>query len=132
MEIYCGTDIIEVARIKDAIDNTKGFKENIYSTNEIENIDNIKSYMKYERYAGRFAAKEAIYKALSKLLIENNFNIGFTDLEIENDKELRNRPKVNILNERLKQLLEEKNVRIDVSISHVNDNAVANAVSYIG
>lgn len=131
MEIYCGTDIIEVARIKDAIDNTKGFKENIYSTNEIENIDNIKSYMKYERYAGRFAAKEAIYKALSKLLIENNFNIGFTDVEIENDKGLRNRPKVNILSEQLKELFEEKNVKIDVSISHVNDNAVANAVVYI-
>ena len=39
MEIYCGTDIIEVARIKDAIDNTKGFKENIYSAREIADID---------------------------------------------------------------------------------------------
>lgn len=132
MEIYCGTDIIEVARIKDAIDNTKGFKENIYSVHEIDDIDNIKSYMRYERYAGRFAAKEAIYKALSKLLIENNLNIGFTDVEIENVKELRNRPRVNILNEELKCLFIEKNIKIDVSISHVNDNAVANAVVYIG
>ena len=131
MEIYCGTDIIEVARIKDAIDNTKGFKENIYSVREIGDIDNIKSYMKYERYAGRFAAKEAIYKAISKLLIENNINMGFTDIEIENVKELRNRPRVNILNENLKKLFEEKNIKIDVSISHVNDNAVANAVAYI-
>ena len=132
MEIYCGTDIIEVSRIKDAIDNTKGFKENIYSAREIEDIDNIKSYMRYERYAGRFAAKEAIYKAISKLLVDNNFNIGFTDVEIENDKQLRNRPKVNILNEELKKIFEEKNIKIDVSISHVNDNAVANAVAYIG
>lgn len=132
MEIYCGTDIIEVARIKDAIDNTKGFKENIYSAKEIADIDDIKSYMRYERYAGRFAAKEAVYKAISKFVTENKINIGFTDVEIENDKELRNRPKVNILNEELKKLFEEKNIKIDVSISHVNDNAVANAVAYIG
>ena len=132
MEIYCGTDIIEVARIKDAIDNTKGFKENIYSAKEIADIDDIKSYMRYERYAGRFAAKEAVYKAISKFVTENKINIGFTDVEIENDKELRNRPKVNILNEELKKLFEEKNIKMDVSISHVNDNAVANAVAYIG
>ena len=132
MEIYCGTDIIEVARIKDAIDNTKGFKENIYSAREIADIDDIKSYMRYERYAGRFAAKEAVYKAISKFVTENKINIGFTDVEIENDKELRNRPKVNILNEELKKLFEEKNIKMDVSISHVNDNAVANAVAYIG
>lgn len=132
MEIYCGTDIIEVSRIKDAIDNTIGFKENIYSAKEITDIDSIKSYMKYERYAGRFAAKEAIYKAISQFVIESKMNIAFTDIEIINDKELRNRPKVNILNKEINKLFEEKNVRIDVSISHVKDNAVANAVAYIG
>lgn len=31
MQIYCGTDIIEVSRIEDAVKNTKGFKENIYT-----------------------------------------------------------------------------------------------------
>ena len=38
MQIYCGTDIIEVKRIQDAIENTKGFKESIYTKNEIANI----------------------------------------------------------------------------------------------
>ena len=131
MEIYCGTDIIEVERIKDAVDNTKGFKENIYSKNEIDNIDNIKSYMRYERYAGRFAAKEAIYKALSKILIENHVNVYFTDIEIVNIKELNDRPKVVILNEHLKNLFEKLNIKVDVSISHVNENASASAVAYI-
>ena len=131
MEIYCGTDIIEVERIKDAVDNTKGFKENIYSKNEIDNIDNIKSYMRYERYAGRFAAKEAIYKALSKILIENHVNVYFTDIEIVNIKELNDRPKVVILNEHLKNLFEMLNIKVDVSISHVNENAIASAVAYI-
>lgn len=128
MQIYCGTDIIEVARIEDAIKNTKGFKENIYTKNEIDKIDLIKSQMKYQRYAGRFAAKEAIYKAISKVLIENSLNMSFIDIEILNIEDLNNRPKVNILNETILRLCQEKDIEIDLSISHVKENAIAMAV----
>ena len=131
MQIYCGTDIIEVERIKDAIDNTKGFKENIFSENEIKNIDVIHGIMKYERYAGRFAAKEAIYKAMSKLFIENKVNMAFTDVEVINLEELRNRPKVVFLSDSIKELIEKKNIKIDISISHIEKNAIANAVVYV-
>ncbi len=131
MQIYCGTDIIEVDRIKDAIENTKGFKENIFSENEIKDIDLIHGIMKYERYAGRFAAKEAIYKAMSKLFIENKVNMAFTDVEVINLEELRNRPKVVFLNDSIKKLVEDKNITIDISISHIEKNAIANAVAYI-
>ena len=99
MQIYCGTDIIEVSRIQEAIDNTNGFKENVYTKNEIEDIERIKCQMRYQRYAGRFAAKEAIYKAMSKLLIENNINMGLLDVEIQNIDELKGRPEITFLNE---------------------------------
>lgn len=125
MQIFCGTDIIEVSRIKDAINNTKGFKENIYSENEINDIDRIKSDMKYQRYAGRFAAKEAIYKALSKILIENNLCMTPLDIEVINDINLNRRPKVVILNSRIKDFMENKKIDIDISISHLKDNAIA-------
>ncbi len=128
MQIFCGTDIIEVSRIKEAIENTKGFKENIYSKREIEDIDIIKSNMKYQRYAGRFAVKEAIYKALSKILIENNLNISPVDIEVENDNKLNRRPKVNILNKDIKEYFDKIKLEIDVSISHVKDNATAMVV----
>ncbi len=128
MKIYCGTDIIEVSRIEDAVENTKGFKENIYTKNEIHNIDKIRSKIKYQRYAGRFAVKEALYKAMSKILIENNVNMDFLDVEIINEEELKNRPVVIILNENVKQLCEKLNIEIDVSISHINENAIAMAV----
>lgn len=131
MQIYCGTDIIEVGRIKDAVENTKGFKENIFSENEIKNIDEIHGIMRYERYAGRFAAKEAIYKAMSKILIENKVNMAFTDVEVINLEELRNRPKVIFLNENIKNIIEKKNIVIDISISHIEKIAIANAVVYI-
>ena len=47
MSVYCGTDIIEVERIKNAIISTKGFKEEIFTNNEIiyiEKVYNIKDY----------------------------------------------------------------------------------------
>ena len=128
MQIYCGTDIIEVSRIEDAVKNTKGFKENIYTKNEIENIDKIRSKMKYQRYAGRFAAKEAIYKAMSKITIENKINMSYLDVEIINQDELCGRPKVCILNENIQKLCEDKEIEIDVSISHVNDNAISTVI----
>lgn len=128
MQTYCGTDIIEVKRIQDAIENTKGFKENIFTKNEIENIDKIRSNMKYQRYAGRFAAKEAIYKAMSKILIENNININFLDVEIINVEELNKRPKVVILNEEIKNICENLNLEIDISISHIEQNAISTAI----
>ena len=128
MQVYCGTDIIEVKRIQDAVENTKGFKENIFSTNEIENIEKIKCDMKYQRYAGRFAAKEAIYKAMSKILIENNFNMNFLDVEIINVEELKKRPKVVILNEEINKICEKLNLQIDISISHCKEYAIANVV----
>lgn len=132
MQIYSGTDIIEVSRIKDAIENTNGFKENIYSKNEIDDIDAIRSDIKYQRYAGRFAAKEAIYKAMSKVLIENNLSMNFLDVEILNSEKLNRRPVVYILNENINKLCEKLNISIDVSISHVYENAIANAVIMVG
>lgn len=128
MQIYCGTDIIEVSRIEDAVKNTKGFKENVYTKNEIEDIDKIRSKMKYQRYAGRFAAKEAIYKAISKIIIENKINMGYLDVEIINQDEFLGRPKVCILNKDIQNLCIDKKVEIDVSISHVNENAISMVV----
>ena len=121
MQIYCGTDIIEVSRIEDAVRNTKGFKENVYTKNEIENIDKIRSNMKYQRYAGRFAAKEAIFKAVSELL-DDKFEISWKDAEVLDD--VNGKPRIAFTNKKL----EEKIESIDISISHCKEYAVANVV----
>ena len=124
MEYFCGTDIIEVSRIKDAILNTKGFKEKIYTIDEIE-VGNSKSEkVMYEYYAGRFAAKEAIYKAASSL--KNDFN--FWEVEILNDKNLKNRPVVRFKNSELLSMQDSGILSIDVSISHISEYATATAV----
>jgi len=124
MEYFCGTDIIEVSRIKDAILNTKGFKEKIYTDNEISVGENKSEKVMYEYYAGRFAAKEAMYKAVSGF--KSDFN--FWEVEILNHKENRNRPIVRFKNPELLAIQDSGNLFVDVSISHVADYATAIAI----
>jgi len=121
--MYCGTDIIEVSRIKDAMQQNDKFKYKVFTEKEIQDIDKINSDTKYQRYAGRFAAKESVYKAISKLLIDNKMIIEFKDIEIENIEDLKRRPRVNILDNNVNKLIE--NYNIDISISHIKDNAIA-------
>ena len=114
---YCGTDIIEVSRIKKAIEETQGFLEKVYTPFEIEVGNKKGDKTKFQYFAGRFAAKEAIFKAISKTMDIKSI----LDIEILNEES--GRPYVNINGERAKN--------IDVSISHIKDFATANAISYL-
>lgn len=125
MEFYCGTDIIEVSRIRRAILETNGFKEKIFTHKEIEIATSKNEKTMYEYFAGRFAAKEAIYKAVSK--IKDDFN--FWEVEIINDKENKNRPVAIFRNKELKAMQDTGVLNIDVSISHVSDYASAMAIA---
>ena len=129
MKVYCGTDIIEVERIKKAIEKNDRFKTNIFSKNEIEDIEKSNSEeVKFQRYAGRFASKEAIYKAISKFTVESDYTPKFLDVEIVNDEAFKNRPKVNVISKSLEEVFIKYKIKIDLSISHVRENAIAMAV----
>jgi holo-[acyl-carrier protein] synthase len=60
--IGIGIDIVEVKRIKNAVTQKKNFLKRIYAENEIKLSDRGK--FRYEELAGRFAAKEAFFKAI--------------------------------------------------------------------
>lgn len=122
MSDFCGVDIIEVERVKRAILDTPGFKEKVFTAREIEVGEAKTDIIKYQYYAGRFAAKEAAYKALSK---KYGNNIWLGSIEILNDKFYNNRPYINIMQEEIKALKETGKLTIDVSISHINEYAVA-------
>lgn len=115
--IKCGTDIIEIDRIKDAIEK-EGFKKRVYTEKEIEYCES-KNVQKYQSYSGRFAAKEAIFKALS-ILIEDKYKIKWTDFEIINDK--KGKPNVQINTDIIDKSLIKN---IDISISHCKEYATA-------
>ncbi len=118
MQVTCGIDIIEIDRVKSSIEETNNkFIERVYTKNEIQYCES-KNSQKYQHYAARFAAKEAVFKAISKTL-ENKYDIEWKDIEIENDK--NGRPMVN-----LKKEMSNKINNMDISISHCKNYAVAN------
>lgn len=122
MQIACGTDIIEISRIKESIENTnERFLEKIYTENEIRYCES-KNEQKYQHYAARFAAKEATFKALSKYLEENH--VEWKNIETVNDE--KGRPKINFVNKELKEI-----ESIDISLSHCKGYAVANVVALL-
>ena len=120
MNISCGTDIIEIDRVKSSIENIgEMFLEKVFTDNEIRYCESKKT-QKYQHYAGRFAAKEAVFKAISKQL-EDKYSVRWKDIEIENDSQ--GRPSVNLFNVDMKKIED-----IDISISHCKLYATANAV----
>ena len=119
MKIKCGTDIIEVSRIKESIEKLGDkFLNKIYTKKEIEYCLR-KNNMKYQHFAARFAAKEAIFKAISSLL-KNKYEITWTDVEVLNDE--NGRPYVHFLNNNYN--IEQ----IDISISHLKEYAIATCI----
>ena len=119
MRILTGTDIIEINRIKESIESLgENFKSKIYTEKEIEYCESKKS-VKFQHYAGRFAAKEAIFKAISELL-EDKFEISWKDAQILNDEQ--GKPRVTFTSKKLQEKIEN----IDISISHCKEYATAN------
>src|SRR4051794_13414777 len=81
MIIGIGTDIIEVERVKHKVESGKGFREKVFSKNEIEYCET--QTFKAENYAARFAAKEAFFKALGTGWIGE---MAFDEVEILKDE----------------------------------------------
>ena len=104
-----GTDIIEIERIKKACLN-KEFIEKIYTEDEINEYIRRKENISY--LAGRFAAKEAVSKALGTGMR----GISFKDIEILSDS--LGKPFVNLKKDM-------GNIKIHISISHSKENAIA-------
>ena len=121
MNIRTGIDIIEVDRVKDNIEKYgEKFLNRVFTQGEIEYCESRGAH-KFESYAGRFAAKEAIFKAVSDLL-DNKFEIEWKDIEVFNDK--NGRPYAKLL------FVKIDDIKMDISISHIKDVAVASVVVY--
>ncbi len=119
MQIKTGIDIIEIDRIKQAIEKfDQTFLQTIFTQKEIQYCESHKM-QKYQHYAARFAGKEAIFKALSSYYTECKWK----EFEILNDE--KGRPFINLKNNNIKIS------SIDISISHCQNYAVANVTALI-
>ena len=119
MKINCGTDIIEIDRIKNAIENLgEKFLQTVFTEEEIKYCE-ARRVQKYQHYAARFAAKEAAFKALGNDM--HNQVIDWKTFEVIKDE--NGKPEL-IVNGKVQNL-----ESIDVSISHCKEYANANVVA---
>ncbi|CDI50723.1 holo-ACP synthase [Clostridium tetani] len=120
MILGIGVDIIEIIRIKNAIERNSKFMKRVFTEKEIKYFEKIN--FRYESIAGRFAAKEAIVKALG-----TGFrNMKITDIEVINDKV--GKPLVELKGGALEKIKDYKDIKIHLSISHNRDNAIAYSI----
>ena len=129
MKITTGIDIIEVERIKEAIlEMGDSFLNKIYTEKEIKYC-NKSQIMKYQRFAARFAAKEAVFKAISEC-VNGRSDALWKNIEVLNKE--NGKPEINVdklINNITKTADNIELKSIDVSISHIKDYAVASAVA---
>ncbi|MBI5573466.1 MAG: holo-ACP synthase [Elusimicrobia bacterium] len=111
--ILTGVDIIEIGRIKKIILTSKRFLKKVYTPTEIAYCNSKKN--KWQHFAVRFAAKEAVWKALGKK------DIWHRDISVKNTD--AGKPEI-VLSKKYKNL--EK--KISLSLSHTDDYAVAFAI----
>jgi len=114
-----GVDIAEVERIQAAIEKRgAAFLKRIYTPKEAAYCERFKN--KYERFAGRFAVKEAAMKALGTGW---QHGVRWVDLEVVREKS--GRPTLAISGEagKIAARLGVKNIA--VSITHTAEQALA-------
>ena len=112
-----GLDLIEIARIRRALDRYPGFRDRCFTPAEQAYCDSRPNPA--ESYAGRFAGKEAVGKALG-------IGVHFTWKEIE----IAGRPKPGVrLSGRTREWAERTSSgAIDLSMTHSRELAAAVAV----
>jgi holo-[acyl-carrier protein] synthase len=114
-----GTDIIEIKRIEASITRFgQRFLDRLFTTNEQAYC--LSHRDPHPRFAGRFAAKEAVVKALGTGFRDG---ISWLDIEILNDSQ--GKPSA-ILSPELQEAFNSP--KIHLSISHCRDYATAFAV----
>ena len=117
-----GIDIAEVPRIRSVIEaQRERFLRRVYTAEEVAYCEQFKN--KYERYAGRFAAKEAAMKALG-----TGWRRGVRWVDLEVVREASGRPTLALAGEaeRIAAQLGVKNIAL--SITHTESQALAQVI----
>lgn len=113
-----GNDIIEIERIRQAIERSSLFVERVYTPHEIDYCES-RNKGRYESFAGIYAAKEAFIKALGTGMRHGSWQ----DIEIYHDE--LGAPLIR-LQDTFKNIYETLGyTNIHVSISHCKEYAMS-------
>jgi holo-[acyl-carrier protein] synthase len=122
MVIGIGIDIIEIERVKKSIDTFgDSFLNKIYTQNELDYC--LAKHNKYQHLAARFAAKEAIYKALA-----SGWEKDATWKSIEIINEPNGLPVVKFIGKLKEFMSDDKDIKI--SLSHSDNYVTCVAIIY--
>ena len=121
MRILTGTDIIEIQRVQTAIERQgRAFLQKVFTPDEISYCE-ARGVGKYESYAARFAAKEAVSKAFGTGICAD---VPLKDIEIRNNE--RGKPYLHLYGKALRYYQEVlQGIQADLSLSHCDSHAVA-------
>ncbi|NLR82011.1 holo-ACP synthase [Chitinophaga eiseniae] len=119
MIIGIGTDIVEVPRIAAKLAKGEGFRNLVFTPYEITYCE--KQAAPADSYAARFAAKEAVLKAMGTGW--GNGGINFDEIEIRNDE--AGKPEVYLIGKGASRYGTMGIKKIWVSLSHEKSAAVA-------
>jgi holo-[acyl-carrier protein] synthase len=122
MIVGTGVDIVETSRIEEALDrHGERFARRLYTPREIEYCERFRN--RAERYAARFAAKEAAFKALG-----TGWREGVRWLDVEVTHLPSGKPEL-LLTGRAEQLARDLGVaHMALSISHSDRYVVAQVI----
>ena len=123
MIVGTGVDLCEVDRIRKAITASHGSRlvERVFTAREIAYAE--RKANPYERYAARFAAKEAGMKALGTGW---RGGLGWQDLEVINESS--GRPTLKLHGRAAEIAANLGVVRISLSITHTAEQALASVI----
>jgi holo-[acyl-carrier protein] synthase len=113
-----GIDIVEVERIEEKLQKNNGFRELVFSENEIAYCESRTN--KFEHYAARFAAKEAFFKALGTGWLNGT---AFSEVEITNNE--LGKPEITLLGGTHDVISAMGFNSMHVSLTHVKNMASA-------
>lgn len=119
-----GVDIVEIERMRTILTRTPRFKTRVFSEAEQAYCD--KKARPECHYATRFAAKEAVLKALGTGFSEG---IGVRDIEVVLNA--KGKPQVKLYNHAAKKAHELEIKDIPISLSYTQDDAVACALALV-
>jgi len=116
-----GVDIVDVKRIKKAVEGNQRFLSRVFTETEIAYCNGRKEC--YASFAARFAAKEAFLKALGTGLTHG---INLTDIEV--NVRSGGEPCINLYNKAKDCFTERQFTQINLSMSHTNQQAIASVI----
>ena len=120
--ISIGVDIVEVPRVERLVRKHERAQERLFTQPEIDVLPRARQV--HEHMAARFAAKEAVLKALGTGLVPG---MRWTDVEVVNEES--GRPRVRLGGE-VAAFAEREGVQeVELSISHTSGLALAQALA---